>query len=216
MRVPAIVPVLTGQTPPTVSLVVHDIVRRIKELPFDNTWRTRLWLASKALQWLHFNAAGFIDAGGAGEGAQRRLFHLVWDTVRFQLSYDDVDELRRFSLATATPTRWTEPYANVLSHSHQVPTAQWTQRMKDTMDMYNAIRADKSMTDHQREVWRTLVVAATFDIIVANVHTMPAASSFFRDTVHRKWQELGQQWPFFQQVYPMEAVFCGACALPNK
>lgn len=206
MRVPAIVPVLTGQSPLTVRLVVQDIVRRMASLPEREQWRTALWLTSKALQWLHFNAAGFIDAGSAGEGAQRRLFRTVWAVARHGLLHNTVEELQRFSRATAATTRWPEQFASVLSHCHQVSPAQLAPRMKATTDLWYNAAHDASMTDHQRDVWRTLFVAASFDLVAANPHALPECGAHFVDTVRSKWAEVCKDWPFFQQAYPMEVL----------
>jgi hypothetical protein len=207
MRVPAIIPVLTGQTPLTVRLVVHDIVRRMAPLqPDSEQWRTALWLASKALQWLHFNAAGFIDAGGAGEGAQRRLFATVWAAARRALPDYAVQELERFSCVTAPPKRCGDEYARVLSHPHQMTTGEVITHMQRALKLFDHTVYSTAITYEQRCVWRTLVLTALFDLIAANPDAMVAFGANFATVAYRKWAEVGEEWPFFMQAYPVEVL----------
>lgn len=204
MRIPDITPVLTGQTIPTVRAVVHDIVRRMGDEGAH--WRTALWLAAKGLQWLHFNSPAFIAAGGAGEGAQRHLFRRVWSAAGAALSPDRVAELHRFFDATTAQDRCSDEYSKVFARAPKVPSADVVTHMARTMDLFSHAMTDTSMGGEQRRVWATLILSATFDIIVANPRVFAAFGASFATTAYRKWLEVGEEWPFFMQAYPVTVL----------
>lgn len=200
MRIPPITPVLAGQTPDVVLAVVRDAVCRASREP---NARTQIWLAVKALQWLHAHAAAFLGEPG-GDGRQRRAFALVWRVVDARLTPTQAGELRRLPalLAKARHDPLNKQLADALSAPLRAAgAAQFNARMHAAFGAYDSIVAGPG--GEARDVWRLLLVCHIFELITANPDLMRGVSDSFRAVVVRKRLALGQEWPFILEAYPL-------------
>lgn len=192
MRVPPIVPVLTEQSAASVQAVV---AHGVAEMARTRDWRTRVWLAAKALEWLHANAAGFVGAGSRGEGRQRRAFQRVWRAVDVYLTPEQARVVRAFEGALAARG----VPANTLSEPRRVgrPDAMCP-RLLAAMACFHEHRADT--------VWRTLLLAHAFDVLLANPDHFPVFGTRLATVMVNKWREVGAEWPQFMEAYPVRLL----------
>lgn len=215
MRIPPITPVLAGQPPDVVLAVVCDAVARASR---ETNARTQIWLAAKALQWLHAHAAALLDEPG-GEGRQRRAYALVWRVVDARLTPTQASEMRRLPalLARAQHDRREWPQCDAHEAPHQrvraelaaalsaplraVGAAQFNARLHAAFGAYDRIVAGPG--GEARDLWRLLLVCHIFELITANPDLMRGVSDSFRAAVVRKRLALGQEWPFILEAYPL-------------
>lgn len=192
MRAPPIVPVLIDQTADTVKAVVAGAVARVAR---STEWRTRVWLVAKAFEWLHANGAGFVGAGSRGEGEQRRAFQSVWRAVAVYLTPEEARVLRRFEAQVAARG----VPGNTLSEPRRVTdSAALLPRLRAAVALFNEHRVDT--------VWRTLLLAHAFDVLVANPEHFPVFGTRFATVMVNKWREVGAAWPLFMDAYPVRVL----------
>lgn len=202
MRVPPITPVLTGQSRVLVCAVVTHAV---DEMGRAAEWRTPVWLAAKALEWLHFNAGAFVGAGSEGEGVQRRAFQCLWRAVDAHLSKPHAAEMRRLSDMLAGGQRPSQPETPSPWHlelpKHHITTRQnFIPRVRQALDLFA-----KVLDDDVQSFWRAVVVSRIFDLLLTNLVHLSSMPVSLRAVVKRKLDELGEEWPFFGTTYARTA-----------
>lgn len=191
MRVPEIIPVQGEQSVATVKAVV---VHAMQQMAGVQDWRARLWLAAKALEWLHANAPAFVGAGSYGVAEQRRAFCRVWRDAGTYLAPGTVDVLRQYQ-AELAPVRGA---ATSLGKPKRVAHDQVRSRIREALDLFHQRRGDSA--------WRALLVAHVYDVLTANPDHYTAMGAHFASVVVSKWREVGGEWPQFMSAYPVRVM----------
>jgi len=207
MRIPPITPVLTGQSQTVVKRVLHLIFCHLQDKKNDD-WRTQVWFISKGLQWIHFNAQSFINAGSRGETFMRQNFQRLWTCADTLLEPCVAQELRKFSDYLCMPARNSDAdFVTILSTPHHATNyLHLMALLKISMDLFYIVTNNSLMAQGQRMVWRVLIMSQTFDVLYSNPEYFNFLGTYFATVAVQKWRENGESWPFFMGAYPLSVI----------
>lgn len=193
-------PVLTGKGRMNVSWAISLQNEAMRDAP---DWRTRVWVAGKALEWMHFNAVAFVSLGSRGEVFQRQLFGRLWQAVDAHLSPVQAAQLRRLSnvLSGLPRERTDRDFVAVLGRPHQVANFDelWP-RMRAAIQLNAAPMLHIADADG-RVVWWVITTIHAFDLMQANPELCRTCPDAIKTTLKAKAVEIGEAWPAFPKLY---------------